>query len=231
VWGDQTSGALSSLQTLLRQLDPDRAYRGVTEYRVVTLEGERLNLQPVHVSSGMPDQRRVPVRPGVAGCRAEVALGSRVLLGFVNSDPDRPYVASFEDAEGAGFQPDTLSLLAGGSAAAEHVMTTEATALLIYNTFVVLMAAAGGGPLIAAVLQPLLGTAILGALAAQAVPAPPTEIAQLAASAAQLSGFATGIVPATTSQYFAASIAALALKTSNDSGHFPSLGCKAVKAG
>lgn len=108
IWGARasaTSRLPAALRAIIDQLDPDRAFRGVTEYRVVTQEGERLNLQAVLASSGMPDLRRVPMRPGVSGCRSDVALGSRVLVGFVNSDPGRPYVASFEGADGEGFTP------------------------------------------------------------------------------------------------------------------------------
>jgi hypothetical protein len=115
LWGAQVSSPIESLRRLLEALDPDRKFRGVTEYRVVTLSGSLLNLQPVRrASSGMPDLQRVPVRPGVAGCEATVALGSRVLVGFVDSDAARPYVAGFEDADGAGFLP-TMIELAGGA--------------------------------------------------------------------------------------------------------------------
>lgn len=113
LWGAAAGSPLRDLRSVLAQLDPDRAYRGVTEYRVVTAEGKRWSLQPVRVSSGMPDLLRVPVRPGVAGCEADLALGSRVLVGFVDSDPGRPYVAGFEDADGGGFAPTSLSFLSG----------------------------------------------------------------------------------------------------------------------
>ncbi len=231
IWGGTNGSAAESVRKLVDALDPDRKFRGVTEYRVDTRNGSRLNLQPVRVSTGMPELKNVPVRPGLAGCETEVALGARVLVGFVEADQSRPFVAGFEDADGDLFQPSSISLRAGGMAGGEHVATVEATALMIYNTLVVLMAAAGGGPLIAAVLQPLLGTAVLAALTAQGVPAPASEAAQIAASTAQLAGFATGVVPATTSQYFAAAIALLATKTANASGYFPSVGSKAVEAG
>jgi hypothetical protein len=92
---------------------PDLLFRGIYEYRVVTQEGERLNLQPIRASLGLPDLRRVFVRPGVAGVRADVALGSRVIVGFVNADPAQPAVLAFEDAEGEGFDPTRLDLAGG----------------------------------------------------------------------------------------------------------------------
>ncbi len=112
----------------------------------------------------------------------------------------------------------------------DHLMTVEACALLIYNVLVALIAASGAGPLVGATLQPLLGMAVNTALAAQAAPAPPGAVAQTTAAAALLAGFATGTTPSNTSAFFAAAIAALATKTHNESGLFPSLGAKAVKA-
>ncbi len=113
IWGKMfsaTSRRLSALREIVLSLVPDLKFFGVTEYRVVTRDGKRLNLQPVLVSMGMPDLRRVLVRPGVPGCEADTALGSRVLVGFVNRSPTRPYVAGFEDPEGDGFLPEKLVL-------------------------------------------------------------------------------------------------------------------------
>ena len=121
IWGTGTTGTsrqLSAMRRLVESMLPDYRYRGLTEYRVVTQEGERLNLQPVRVSIGMPSLRRVKIRPGLPGCRADIALGSLVLVAFVNADPARPVVVSFEEAEAPGFLPSILELAGGGSAVA-----------------------------------------------------------------------------------------------------------------
>jgi hypothetical protein len=113
LWGSGIAGTsrrLVALRRIFEQLDPRAKYRGVFEYRVVTQSGERVSLQPIRVSVGMPDLQRVPVRPGLAGTRADLALGSRVLVGFVDADPARPVVVGFEDAEGAGFVPSEISI-------------------------------------------------------------------------------------------------------------------------
>lgn len=232
VWGSQQYGALDSFRAIVDQVRPDLKFLGVTEYRVGTRTGTRLDLQPVRTSTGMPDCDRVTVRPGVSGCSAEVAIGSYVLVTFADADPSSPVVVGFADEDSDGFQPDSLTFRAGGMAGGEHVMTAEATCLLIYNVLVALMAAAGGGPLFAAVLQPLLGTAITAAITAQVVPAPPTEILQVAAATALQAGFAAGTTPS--NAMFAAwttALAGLSTKTSNESGSFPSVGCAAVEAG
>ena len=153
----------------------------------------------------MPPLTKVPLAVGL-GVVAPPIAGTSCRIRFVDANPAKPEVVAL-------------------GATTEHFMTVEATALLIYNSLVTLMAAAGGGPLLAVVLQPLLGAAITAALAAQAAPAPPGLIPQVAAAAALQAGFATGVVPS--NAIFAgwqASIAALATKTLDVSGSFPSVG-------
>ena len=156
VWGGASVPALDSMRQILEALDPDRHFRGVTEYRVDTLSGSRMNLQPVRSSTGMPYLKLVTVRPGVAGCKATVALASRVLVGFVESDPSRPYVAAFEDADGTGFMPTSLALLAGTAALARvGDEVTVSSAQILAATMV-----SGGGPV--TVSLPLKGTITTG---------------------------------------------------------------------
>lgn len=234
VYGAREGGstrALDAFASLLDAVDPGRKFRGVVEYRVVTLSGERLDLQPVRASLGMPDLDLAVVRPGVPGCKAETALGSYVLVGFVNSDPARPYVAAFEDPDGDGFQPTSLSLLAGDSAGGEHLMTVEACALLIYNVFYALSLTVPAPAGVGVLLQPFITPAILAAMTAQSAPAPPGLVAQIATAAALTSGMTTGTVPSNATGPLAAGLTALSTKTPNVSTLFPSLGCPAVKAG
>ncbi len=116
VWGARgaSSRALAAFAAILEQLDPDRKFRGVTEYRVEGIAGDRVNVTPVRVSSGMPDLARVVARPGLPGCKGVPAVGSRVLVGFADSDPGYPYVAAYENAEGAAYAATSLNL--GGTA-------------------------------------------------------------------------------------------------------------------
>ena len=116
LWGKLGTGAsrrIAAMRAIVDQLDPDRLFRGVWEYRVVTQTGNRLNLQPVRVSTGLPNLTRVSMRPGVAGANMKPALGSRVLVGFVDSDPARPAVLGFEDPDGAGFVPISITFANG----------------------------------------------------------------------------------------------------------------------
>lgn len=109
--GTRLPRRLEAFRRLVEALDPRRRYRGATEYRVVTQDGERLNLQAVRAASGMPDLSRVPVRlaPGI---RAEHTPGSFVLVAFADADPARPFVFAGDAAGAPGWTPTTLSLMA-----------------------------------------------------------------------------------------------------------------------
>lgn len=95
---------------LLAAHDPAARFRGVHEYRVVTQAGERLNLQPVRSRAAMPDLARVPVRAGVPGVKAQHALGSQVLVAFLDGDPSRPCVVGFDAPDQPGWMPLILEL-------------------------------------------------------------------------------------------------------------------------
>jgi hypothetical protein len=82
----RTSRRVDAMRRIFEALFPDLKYRGLYEFRVVTQTGERLNLQPVRAAIGMPELAQVPVRPGMAGLRANVTLGERVLVSFVDAD-------------------------------------------------------------------------------------------------------------------------------------------------
>jgi len=110
-----SSRALDAFRAIFEGLDPDRPFRGQSEYRVTSRSGDRVGLEPVRVSTGMPELSRVVARPGLPGCKGGAAVGSRVLVAFADSSPARPYVCGYEDADGSGFVPTTLVLDASSS--------------------------------------------------------------------------------------------------------------------
>lgn len=101
----RTTRRLDAYARILRAVFPSLAYLGVWEYRVVTQIGERLNLQPARVASGMPDLRAVPVRPGVSGVKCKVMPGELVLVCFADCDPSRPQVFAHDNADAPGWMP------------------------------------------------------------------------------------------------------------------------------
>jgi hypothetical protein len=178
IWFSGIAGSsrrLAAFRRMLDQLHPWAKFLGVWEYRIVTQEGNRLNLQPVRASLGMPDLRRVKVRPGVPGWSHDHAIGSLCLVTFVNADPGRPVVVSFDDAESPGFAPDESTLEtdelflecgATGAYPTEHATSIEALAAILTQL-------AMATPAIVTWLPPPTGTGgILTALAAVAGGAP-----------------------------------------------------------
>lgn len=109
-----TTRRLAALRRIIEQLDPLRRFRGIYEYRVLQQvkmpDREWLDLQPVRVSIGMPNLNRVPIRPGMAGLRADVEPGTRVLVTFVDANPARPMVVAFQEPDGNGWLPIRLQL-------------------------------------------------------------------------------------------------------------------------
>jgi hypothetical protein len=115
-------GRLEAWAELLAGLDPRARYRTTYEYRVVTQDGARLNLQPVRVSSGMSDLADVPVRlaPGI---EADFTLGSLVLVAFADADPSRPQVISGDASGSPGWMP--MQLRIGGPGALGAARETD----------------------------------------------------------------------------------------------------------
>ena len=86
------------------------------EYRVVLQHADRLDLQIVRVSTGMPDLRSVPLRSGLLGENVDVTLGALCIVAFINGDRTRPIVVG-----GDYNAPPTLAKLAGGGPASARV--------------------------------------------------------------------------------------------------------------
>lgn len=103
-----------ALRRLVHAICPEMRWAGVYECRVVAQTGDRLSLQPVLSSSGLPALPRVRVRPGVPGVSASHMLGSLVLMSFADRDPARPVVVAFDDVESPGHVPTDLLLQASG---------------------------------------------------------------------------------------------------------------------
>lgn len=122
IWGRGSAGDRSiddAFAAYVLRIFPWLPYARSVEYRVVTQSGERVDLQAVLTSLGMPDLDAVIVRPGVPGVRADIALGSRVIVQWADADPGRAYVAAFEDAEADGFVTTRLDLSTEDEASAD----------------------------------------------------------------------------------------------------------------
>lgn len=206
--GTASSRMDAAMAALIDARTAGHRYFAPWEYRVMLRAGERYDLQAVRVSDGMPDLHRVRVRPGVGGCTTHAALGSLVLVAFVNGDPARPVVVGFDDADSGGYAPGSVEIHAGstGSIASEHATSAEALVVAVQKTLVTigaLLTSAGepGGATITAAGQDANGATLVGGLAA-------------------------GTLGTLTK---AAVLAALAAKTTDTSGDAPGLGWPSVR--
>jgi hypothetical protein len=89
---DATTTLRASIARIIRR---ELARVGIliaAEYRVVTQSGAYVELQIVKKSAGLPDTSRVLSRP-YPGYSPTYKLGSLVVVGFVQGDPSRPFIA------------------------------------------------------------------------------------------------------------------------------------------
>lgn len=92
-----------ALQAILEALLPQLLYFCVWSYRVTGAEGTG----PVTISAKsqdprLPDQQRIVLRPGPDGGYSTPPNGSEVAIGFLNGDPERPYVHSLDPTATSG---------------------------------------------------------------------------------------------------------------------------------
>jgi hypothetical protein len=116
VWaGSNQSRRRRAIAALVSGLFPNMRYQGAFEFRVISQEGERLNVQPVRSASGLPTLERVPVRAGLAGLKCKPVPGTLVVVQFLDADPSRPVVTGFDDPDSPGWMP--LEITLGGPGA------------------------------------------------------------------------------------------------------------------
>lgn len=80
-------------------------------YRVLGLSdevGTRVSLQAI--SPGAPDIGPISMAPGVAGAHSALAVGSIVLVAFVEGLPTLPFVVGFAGKDGQGWTPTRTTL-------------------------------------------------------------------------------------------------------------------------
>lgn len=217
VWGPGIAGGPRLVDSFNKIVDIRTAghrFFAPWEYRVVDRHGDRLDLQCATSRARMPDLVSVRVRNGVAGLRAYPALGSLVVVQFVNGDPTRPYVASFDEPDGAGFVADEIFAQAGstGSAPTEHATSAEAMVLTAQMVIAALGVAISTVPTAPA---PAIGTAV-AALTGD------TPMAAL------ITAIKTG---ALSTSVKTALLAALAAKSADTGGDTPGLGWPKVRGG
>lgn len=106
--------SLSALRRIVQAVTRSHFFHAVYEYRVVGVSAGYIDAQPSATGLGLPDLASIPMRVGVPGGGGNPVDGSTVLVGFVNGDPTRPYVHSYEGEGLDGWLPSTSRLHASG---------------------------------------------------------------------------------------------------------------------
>lgn len=91
---DPVNRILAAFKALLGEAMPNRDYLGVYRYTVSACDydNQTIDAEPVNASAtGMPAVAKVPLRSPL---KLEVNAGEEVGIGFLDSDPTQPYVAT-----------------------------------------------------------------------------------------------------------------------------------------
>lgn len=147
-----TGRVLEAFRALVAELMAPTAYHAPVRYRVVlAASGDRLELQIVRKGSGFPSTLPLSMQPGQPGAKGTPALGSTVLVQFIEGDPSLPVVTHFARPDEEGWKPTaswldttgvlklgesaTLVELAGGAAKVGRVGdTTHAGTIVLAHT-------------------------------------------------------------------------------------------------
>lgn len=116
---------LRSLEVIVRALlaDPVKVtglrFFGRYRYRIqLAWAGPAYDLQAVDSALGLPDLERVVAWPSLAGSLHTPALGSVVVVSFLDGSPASPVIDAYEDPSGAGWRPRYTRIdVTGGGAA------------------------------------------------------------------------------------------------------------------
>lgn len=120
--------AIASVARDATRIENSRFY----EYFVDAMRGDQAEL--VTITKTMPNLVPASVWAGISGYKAKLRPGSRVMVGFREGDPKKPFIAFYEPPEGGGWRPaeldiDAVEKLTLGEVAAAVVLGVEATAL------------------------------------------------------------------------------------------------------
>ncbi len=107
--GDGRSRAAGLLDAIAKRATDDQIH-GLWRYRVVRVVANRLELQAVRQSAGLPDLILVSMWPGAPGIHGDPEPGSECVVQFIEGDRTQPIVTHFVGKDGASFIPVALEL-------------------------------------------------------------------------------------------------------------------------
>lgn len=96
-----TDRMLQPIRDVIRNELPRLTYLGCYQYTVIGSAGDTVSCAPLNPAIGLPSIVRIPVRSGVAGMRSIPRTGTRLAVGFLDSDPTLPFVVGGMDLPGS----------------------------------------------------------------------------------------------------------------------------------
>jgi hypothetical protein len=147
---------LGALRAIIRQEARALTFAGVWEYQVTssTVDAAGRTLVdglPLAPGATLPPLRSAEVRPGVPGLSCAPAVGSRVLVAFVNQSPARPVIVSFDSAPPTSAAVTSPAITLGAGAG---VPVALAPALTAWSATLVSALAAATPPITIPPLDP-----------------------------------------------------------------------------
>lgn len=107
--GKGADNFLESMRALIGRLMPQGLF-GKYRYRVIRMNGDRVDLQIVKKQTGLPDIATCDMWPGVSGIHAKLANGAEVAVSFLDGDRSQPVIDSFVGRGGPGAQPERIEI-------------------------------------------------------------------------------------------------------------------------
>lgn len=141
---------LRALRSLIQAEFPRYAYMGIWEYSIDDTDGETADITPTS-SFGLPSLAAVPLKSPITGATATPTVGKRCLVGFINSDPGRPYIISCDGvAETVEINATDVVELGGGGPYVARKGDSITLGYMIYDptNFTLYMSPAILGPLL-----------------------------------------------------------------------------------
>lgn len=128
---------LEGFRALVRAEMARSTYAGCFEYSVSAATATTFDGRST-ATTALPDLVGVPTRVGLAGAAFTPAVGSLVLVEFVNGDPTRPVVVSYDAQAPAGMAIDSTGTMTVGASAGAVNMAAAAGTVLRSGDYVAL---------------------------------------------------------------------------------------------
>jgi hypothetical protein len=129
VWCGTAAGSEleSAMRGIVAALTPQ--LYGHYRYRVVRHDNDRVNLQPVRQTLGLPDLKAISLWVGVSGATMKLTPGCEVLVVFEGGDRSYPMAVAYAPKGGNGFAPVHVDL--GGEAGAPAARSGDSVEVLL----------------------------------------------------------------------------------------------------